>query len=118
MFFSKSTPDKSTAQQEPCTLTSDQLLELLRPICDPDIGHSIVALGLIYRIENNVGDIGVEMTFTTPACPYGPQLMEEVRYTLTAVEGVRAVVVKVVWDPPWSLERIHEATRLEMGLDI
>lgn len=119
MFFSKTSTDQNTTEStESCTLTSEQLLALLQPISDPDIGQSIVDLGLIYGVKNNDGNIHVEMTFTTPACPYGPQLMEEVRYTLKAVPGVHAVEVVIVWDPPWSLERISEATRLEMGLDI
>ena len=116
MFFSK-TADQST-DSDPCKLSSDEIKELLRPIYDPDIGVSIVDLGLLYKIENNDGNILIEMTFTTPACPYGPQLVEEVRYTLNSLDGVKSVDIEVVWDPPWSMDCINEATKLELGLDI
>ncbi len=116
MFFSKNTkPSTGINGRE---LGADELIDLLRPINDPDLGFSIVDLGLIYKVENNDGKISVDMTFTTPACPYGPQLMEEVRYTLTSLDGIDNVDIEVVWEPAWSLEKISEATRLEMGLDI
>ena len=119
MFFSKSNVnDKQSSEEAPCQLQPDEIMELLRPIKDPDIGVSIVELGLIYKIENKDSHIHVDITFTTPACPYGPQLLEEVRYTINAIEGVKSVDVNVVWDPPWSLDKISEATRLEMGLDL
>ncbi len=117
MFFSKSAKKKEQTEKV-VPLTSDSLLELCRPIYDPDIGVSIVELGLIYNIAVSESAVDVEMTFTTPACPYGPQLVEEVRYTLLSVQGVNEVNVDVVWEPPWSMENISEATRLEMGLDI
>ena len=116
MFFSKTANKKEISS--PCTLSSNELMDLLRPIHDPDIGVSIVELGLIYNIENNEGNIFVEMTFTTPACPYGPQLVEEIKYTLRSLDGVKTVDVDVVWDPPWSMDNISEETKLELGLDI
>jgi len=116
MFFSK-TADKNEGSSN-STLTSAEIRDLLRPIYDPDIGVSIVDLGLIYRVENNDGNILVDMTFTTPACPYGPQLVEEVKYTLNALDGVNSVNVEIVWDPPWSMDNISESTKLELGLDL
>ncbi len=117
MLYSK-TGDNQSNDKKICKLTSDEILEILHPIQDPDLGLSIVDLGLIYTAKNNEGELSVEMTFTTPACPYGPQLLEEVKYTLGALDGVKNVNVDVVWDPPWSMECINEATRLEMGMDI
>ena len=116
MFFSSTANKKGISDL--CRLKPDELKELLKPIRDPDIGASIVDLGLIYKIENNQGDICVDMTFTTPACPYGPQLVEEVRYTLSSLDGIKSVNVEVVWDPPWSMDNISEETKLELGLDI
>ena len=117
MQYAKPTKNE-TEKSNSGTLTPDEIKEFLRPITDPDIGVSIVDLGLIYKIENNNGDVSVDMTFTTPACPYGPQLLEEVRYTVNSLDSINSVNVEVVWDPPWSMENISEETRLEMGLDI
>ncbi len=117
MFYSKSDDDQSK-DQETCRLTKDEILEILHPIQDPDLGISIVDLGLIYTVQNNNGKLDLEMTFTTPACPYGPQLLEEVKYTLAGLDGVTNVNVDVVWEPPWSMDCINEATRLELGMDI
>jgi len=118
MFFSKSEANDTSKSNNPCNLTSAEIMEFLRPIDDPDLGMSIVDMGLIYTIENNEGDIYVEMTFTTPACPYGPQLLEEVKYTLRSIEGVKTADVEVVWDPPWSMDCITEAAKIELGMDI
>lgn len=118
MFFSNRKEETKTKERPEGPLTPESIKELLRPIVDPDIGVSIVDLGLFYKIENNDGTIDIDMTFTTPACPYGPQLLEEVKYTLNALDEVKAVNIEVVWDPPWSMENISEAVRLEMGLDI
>ena len=118
MFLQKSQEDSPKEEQAPCELGAEELLEILHPIQDPDLGLSIVDMGLIYTIQNDGGNISVEMTFTTPACPYGPQLLEEVKYTLGAVEGVNKVDVEVVWEPAWSMDCINEATRLELGMDI
>ena len=116
MFYSK-TADQNDSSKK-CSLSPEELQELLRPIIDPDIGVSIIDLGLVYGIENKEGNIYVEMTFTTPACPYGPQLVEEIKYILNSLDGVRSVEVNVVWDPPWSMDNINESTKLELGLDL
>jgi metal-sulfur cluster biosynthetic enzyme len=118
MITSNDTSETAAADGAACTLTRESAMELLRPIVDPDIGISIVDLGLIYDVRQHDGHVDVEMTFTTPACPYGPQLVAEVEYMLRATEGVKGVNVEVVWEPAWSLERIDEGVRLEMGLDI
>ena len=119
MLFSKpSTDNKELDNPKSENLSPEGIREILKPIQDPDLGISVVDLGLIYNIENKDGDINIEMTFTTPACPYGPQILEEIKYTLNALDDVGSVNIDVVWDPPWSMERISEETRLEMGMDI
>ena len=118
MFFSKSNTKKNTIDKPANELTTDEIKEIIRPIRDPDIGISIVELGLIYKIENDDGNINIDMTFTTPACPYGPQLLEEVRYTLTSLEGIKSVNIDIVWEPPWSMDNLSEETKLELGIDI
>jgi metal-sulfur cluster biosynthetic enzyme len=99
-------------------LDLESALEILRPIIDPDINVSIVDLGLIYDVRDEHGDVVVDMTMTTPACPHAPQLIGEVEYMLRQTKGVKSVQVDIVWDPPWSMDMISEAVRLELGLDI
>ncbi len=105
-------------QPEPCKLTADEILEVLRVVEDPDLGISIVDLGLIYKIVNDSGNLSVDMTLTSPGCPYGPQLISEVDYMLHSLEGVGTTNVEVVWDPPWSFDNMSEDVKLELGMDI
>lgn len=113
------TAQKPEQDASEVVLTKDALMDVIRPVIDPDIGISIVDLGLIYDILiEDGGHIEVEMTMTTPACPYGPQLVGEVEYMLRQTQGVTDVHVEIVWDPPWSMDRMDEATRLELGLDL
>lgn len=116
MFFSKKNKDEESVE-ESCTLTEAELKDILREVYDPEIGVNIVDLGLVYGVENDDGQIKVEMTLTTPGCPYGPQLLSEVNYMLRNAKGVRDVDVEVVWDPPWSMDMVSEEIRLDMGLD-
>ncbi len=93
------------------------MLDVLRVVEDPDLGLSIVELGLVYDVRlDAAGKVEVDMTLTTPACPYGPQLLQEVQYVLKSTRGVSEVKVNIVWDPPWSTELISEDAKLELGI--
>jgi metal-sulfur cluster biosynthetic enzyme len=83
-------------------LNKSELLKALEPVVDPEIGLSVVDLGLIYDIDiSDDGRVNVNMTLTTPACPYGPVLVDGVKSALEEIDGVKDVTVEVVWDPPW-----------------
>ena len=71
-------------------------------IQDPEIGIGIVDLGLIYDIIKNEDKVTILMTLTTPACPFGPQLMNTVKETVLGLRGVHKVDLQLVWDPPWN----------------
>jgi metal-sulfur cluster biosynthetic enzyme len=92
----------------------------LRQVRDPELLVNVVDLGLIYevRVEEVQGkaNVSVLMTMTTPACPYGPQLLAEVRDTLRGLEGVGEVQVELTLKPPWTPERMTEDARDELGL--
>ena len=92
-------------------------MEVIRTVLDPDLGMSIVDLGLIYNVKADGDTVQVEMTLTSPACPYGMVLVEAVKNALLKAEGVADVEVELVWDPPWSIARISPETRLDLGLD-
>lgn len=84
-------------------LTKDEIMARLEPIEDPEIGLGLVDLGLIYDVmilDDRI--VNIFMTLTTPGCPYGPQLVEQVRKAVTEIEGVEKVDIEIVWDPPWN----------------
>ncbi len=84
-------------------MTRDEILEKLKPVADPELGISIVDLGLVYgvEIEEDGRRVTVFMTLTTPMCPYGPALVNEVRAIVAALPGVEEANVKLVWEPAW-----------------
>ena len=89
----------------------------LQTIYDPEIPVNIYELGLIYGVE--VGEDGraeVRMTLTAPACPVAGAIVEEVAEKTGRVEGVSTSHVELVWDPPWSPDRMSEAAKLELGM--
>lgn len=93
------------------------VLEALKTCYDPEIPYNIVDLGLIYDLR--VGDDGVvsvKMTVTTPACPVGPWLEDQVREAVLNVPGVADVVVEIVFDPPWTPDKMSEQARRDLGI--
>ena len=81
----------------------EAIVEALRPVEDPEIGISIVDLGLLrgVEVEDETGKVLVTMTLTSPMCPLGPQIMAAVKTAAAAVPGVAAASVQLVWSPPW-----------------
>jgi len=84
-------------------LTKDEIIGVIEPIEDPEMRLSIVDLGLIYDVtilDNRI--INVFMTLTTPACPFGPQIIESVKQAVGKIDCVEKVDVELVWDPQWN----------------
>lgn len=83
--------------------SQEQIIEVLKPIHDPEIRIGIVDLGLIYDVfpDEDNNKVVVKMTLTTPACPYGEMLLSMVHRAVEEMDGVEQVEVKLVWDPPW-----------------
>lgn len=83
--------------------TPEAIVEALRPVEDPEIGISIVDLGLLrgVEVEDETGKVLVTMTLTSPMCPLGPQIMAAVKSAAAAVPGVGEAGVQLVWSPPW-----------------
>jgi FeS assembly SUF system protein len=93
------------------------ILTTLKTVYDPEIPVDIYELGLIYGFEvDSGGKVDVKMTLTSPACPVAGTLPVEVETKIGMIDGVTAVNVELVWDPPWSPERMSEAARLELNL--
>ena len=92
--------------------------DALAGVVDPELHMNIVELGLVYKIEVDGGSAHVEMTLTSPGCPFGPYLLHQVNEAVEKVEGITEAQVDIVWDPPWSPEKMTEEARLELGFDI
>lgn len=91
----------------------------LREVLDPEIGINIVDIGLIYRIEVGAGKVEVDMTMTSPACPMGDMLLEDVESAMQRCmpEGY-VLELQLVWEPPWSPALMSEDARSHFGWDI
>ena len=91
------------------------ILETLRQVVDPELGCNIVDLGLIYHVAVDGPRITVAMTLTTPGCPMHDSIREGAQFALQSLEGVEAVEVEVVWDPPWHYSMMTEFGRAATG---
>jgi FeS assembly SUF system protein len=108
------------AENAPSNIHTAQLegriIEAISTIFDPEIPVNIYELGLIYDLHITADDcVRVEMTLTSPACPVAGSLPGEVEQKVREVEGVQEVALELVWDPPWTPDRMSEAARLELG---
>jgi len=93
-----------------------RVIEAISTIFDPEIPVNIYELGLIYNIGlSKPGNIRVEMTLTSPSCPVAGTLPGDVQRVVESVDGAANVEVKLVWDPPWTPEKMTEAAKLELG---
>jgi len=95
----------------------DKIVAALKTCFDPEIPVNIHELGLIYGVAvDPFGSVSVRMTLTSPACPAAGSLPPEVQAKVSAVPGVREAKVEVVWDPPWTQDRMSDAAKLQLGL--
>jgi metal-sulfur cluster biosynthetic enzyme len=97
------------------TLTPDAVREVLRKVKDPELDLNIMDLGLVYDVEIEDGMVHVSMTLTSPGCPAGPMITNDVYREVRALEGVKDVDVEIVWEPYWTPERIEPKIRAMMG---
>lgn len=94
----------------------DQVIEALRTCFDPEIPVNIYELGLIYDVKvDPSGEVGIQMTLTSPHCPAAASLPGEVEDKVRAIPGVTAATVEITWDPPWDPSRMSDAARLQLG---
>jgi metal-sulfur cluster biosynthetic enzyme len=97
------------------TLTEDDVYEVLEEVIDPELGLDFVSLGLVYDVNIEGPEVYVTFTLTTPACPIGPQVSEQMREFVGDLPGVTAVHPKMVFDPPWSPEMMSEEAKFALG---
>lgn len=95
----------------------DRIIAAIRTVYDPEIPVNIYDLGLIYGIDiEEDGTVGIDMTLTAPGCPVAGILPGQVEDAVRAIDGVQAVHVELVWDPPWDQDRISDEAKLSLGL--
>jgi FeS assembly SUF system protein len=94
-----------------------EIVDALCTVYDPEIPVNIYELGLIYDIiVGKEGDVKVEMTLTSPGCPVAGTLPGEVEAKVRRVEGVTEAKVELVWEPAWSMDRMSDEAKLELGM--
>ncbi len=93
----------------------DAVTEALSNVIDPELGLDFVELGLIYGVDIDGGRVEVTFTLTTPACPIGPQVSEQIEEFVSELPGVEEVVSSMVFTPPWSPERMSEDAKFALG---
>ncbi|WP_375291184.1 SUF system Fe-S cluster assembly protein [Qipengyuania sp.] len=102
---------------EPGGALYEAVVDALKDIYDPEIPVNIYDLGLIYGVDaTEDGDVKVTMTLTTPHCPVAESMPGEVELRVGTVPGVRDAEVALVWDPPWSPDKMTDEARLELGM--
>ena len=95
----------------------EKVIAEIKKIYDPEIPVNIYELGLIYKIEvNKDNKINIQMTLTSPNCPVAESLPNMVKDNILKIEGVKDVDLKIVWDPPWTKDKMSESAKLELNL--
>jgi len=90
--------------------TKEDVIEVLKKINDPEIHIDVWSLELIYNVDVEDSSVKIKMTFTTPMCPYGPMLVEEIKTKIGEIEGIKEVDVEVTFEPPWEPSEELRAT--------
>ena len=94
----------------------DDVLEALSNVIDPELGLDFVELGLIYGVEiQESGRVDVTFTLTTPACPIGPQVSEQMEEFVGELPGVEQVIPNMVFTPPWTPDKMSEDAKFALG---
>ena len=90
--------------------TNEDVMNVLKSVNDPELSIDIVTLELIYNVNVENDNVKIKMTFTSPMCPYGPMLVEEIKAKVSQLNGVKEVNIEVVFDPPWQPSEELRAT--------
>jgi metal-sulfur cluster biosynthetic enzyme len=101
-------------------LSEETILDALKQVRDPELMVNVVDLGLIYGVGvdevNGKSNLHIIMTMTTPACPFGPEMIRDVKVTLGQLEGIGHVEVQITLSPPWTPDRMTDDARDELGI--
>jgi metal-sulfur cluster biosynthetic enzyme len=95
--------------------TEEDVTEALSNVIDPELGLDFVELGLVYDVNIDGGKVDITFTLTTPACPIGPQVSEQMVEFVGEIDGVEEVVPTMVFTPPWTPDKMSEDAKFALG---
>jgi metal-sulfur cluster biosynthetic enzyme len=95
--------------------TEEDVTEALSNVIDPELGLDFVELGLVYDVNIDGGKVDITFTLTTPACPIGPQVSEQMKEFVGEIDGVTEVVPSMVFTPPWTPDKMSEDAKFALG---
>ena len=95
--------------------TVDEVTDALRDVIDPELGLDFVELGLIYEVAVDAGDVNVTYTLTSPGCPIGPQVAEQIEEFVSELDGVDSVNSTMTFTPPWTPELMSDDAKFALG---
>ncbi len=98
-------------------VSEEVITEALKEIYDPELHYNIVDLGLVYDVDVKDGEVHITMTLTTPACPIGPMIIEQIQEMVRILPGVKDVDVELTFDPMWTPDLMSEEAKAGLGLD-
>ncbi len=107
--------EQNTIEEKSAMPSEEEVFEALEEVIDPELGLDFVSLGLVYGVEIEAPDVHVTFTLTTPACPIGPQVSEQMKEFVGNLDGVRDVYPKMIFDPPWTPEMMTEDAKFALG---
>lgn len=111
-----STTPAASAETPAAPPSEGDLLDALRKVIDPELMINVVDLGLVYAIVLDGSTAKVEMTLTSPACPAGPQIVQQSKQSLERVPGISTAEIKLVLSPPWTPDRMTDEARDQLGI--
>lgn len=97
------------------TALEPRVREALGAVIDPELGLDVLSLGLVYGLEIVAGQVRVQLTMTTPACPLSEQIVLDAEERISALPGVSSVDVELVWEPLWGPERMSASAKQTLG---
>ncbi len=95
--------------------TEEDITEALSNVIDPELGLDFVELGLVYDVAIDGGKVDITFTLTTPACPIGPQVTEQMKEFVSEIDGVEEVIPTMVFTPPWTPDKMSEDAKFALG---
>ena len=99
-------------------MTREEVWKALEAVEDPELGYSIVKLGLVYRVDFVGPRLAIDFTLTSLGCPLAEELAEGIEAAVRGLDPKIALDLSLVWDPPWNESRVDEEIRLELGLPL
>jgi metal-sulfur cluster biosynthetic enzyme len=99
-------------------VTEESVMQALKDVYDPEIGVNVVDLGLVYRVEVHGGNVEIDLTMTTPACPAYEMLTDTAEQAIKSLDGVQNVHVELVWEPPWTPDMMDDDIKRALGFTV